>query len=82
MKRRQWILLMVGLMWGLSGVSGPLAQGTEGGQTLSPKGDEREVRSRIYVSPTARQRVYRKVSVMPFQASVDLVGASISDLFS
>ena len=83
MKKRQGLLLIVGLIWGLSGASGPAwAQGTEAGQTLSPKGNEREVRSRIYVSPTARQRVYRKVSVMPFQASVDLVGAIISDLFS
>ena len=83
MKKRQGILLMVGLMWGLFGASGPAwAQGKEGGPTLSPKGNEREIRSRIYVSPTAGQRVYEKVSVMPFQASVDLVGASISDLFS
>ena len=33
------------------------------------------------MSPSARQRVYGKVAVLPFQASVDLVGASISDLF-
>ena len=33
MKRRQGLLLMVGLMWGLSGASGPAwAQGT-GGRT-------------------------------------------------
>ena len=76
-------MLIVGLIWGLSSAFGSAwAQGTDAGQTLSPKGNEREVRSRIYVSPTARQRVYRKVSVMPFQASVDLVGASVSDLFS
>lgn len=82
MKRRQGVLLVVGLMWGLSGASGPTwAQGKDGGQTLSPQGNEREVRSRIYVSPTAKQQVYRKVSVLPFQASVELVGASLSDLF-
>ena len=76
-------MLIVCLMWALFGTPGPIwAQGSEGGQTLSPQGNAREVRSRIYVSPTAGQRVYRKVSVMPFQASVDLVGASISDLFS
>ena len=82
MKRRQGVLLMVGLLWGLSGALGPAwAQGKDRGQGLSPGGNEREIRSRIYVSPTAGQRVYRQVSVMPFQASVDLVGASISDLF-
>jgi len=82
MNKRQGVLLIVGLLWGLSGAASPVwAQGTDGGETLSPKGNDREARSRIYVSPTARQRIYRKVSVMPFQASVDLVGASISDLF-
>jgi len=78
MKRRQGVWLMVGLIWGLSGASGPAwAQGKVGGPTLSPKGNDREVRSRIYVSPSARQRVYGKVAVLPFQASVDLVGAII-----
>ena len=82
MKKRQGLLLVVGLIWGLSGASGPAwAQGKVGGPTLSPKGNEREVRSRMYESPSARQRVYGKVSVLPFQASVDLVGAIISDLF-
>jgi fibronectin type 3 domain-containing protein len=82
MKWRQGVLLGMGLLWALSGASGPVrAQGPTGGQTLSPPGNEREVRSRIYVSPTAGQRAYQKVSVLPFQASVDLVGASLSDLF-
>ncbi len=83
MKKRQGALLMMVLMWGLFGASGPAwAQRTDGGQTLSPKGKEREVKSRIYVNPAASQRLYRKVSVLPFQAAVDVVGASISDLFS
>lgn len=77
---RLFIYLTIGGLTGLP--AAVLAQGAGGGASPPPKEKDQEVRSRIYVSPTARQRIYRRVSVLPFRAPMDLVGASISDLFS
>jgi len=51
-------------------------------EEILSRGDTREVRGRIFVSPTAKQRVYQKVAVMPFRAPVELAGSSISDMFA
>ena len=57
------------------------APGVDEGELLG-RGVEREVKGSIFVSPTAHQRIYQKVAVMPFRAPVELVGSSISDMFA
>ncbi len=49
---------------------------------LASGSDERAMKGRIYVNPSAGRRLYQKVAVMPFQAPVELAGASMSDLFA
>jgi len=39
-------------------------------------------RGNAFVSPLARRKIYKKVAVMPFRAPVELVGASIADMFA
>ncbi len=51
-------------------------------ELLTSGSDERAVKARIYVNPNAGKRFYRTVAVMPFQAPVELAGASMSDLFA
>ena len=51
-------------------------------EQLTIGSDERAIKGRIYVNPNAGKRFYRNVAMMPFQAPVELAGASISDLFA
>ena len=51
-------------------------------EQLTLGSDERAMKGRIYVNPNAGRRFYRNVAMMPFQAPVELAGASMSDLFA
>ena len=49
------------------------------------EGNENAIANRsgnAFVSPSARKKIYRKIAVMPFRAPVELVGASIADMFA
>jgi len=35
-----------------------------------------------FVSPAARRKIFRKVAIIPFRAPVELVGASVADMFA
>jgi fibronectin type 3 domain-containing protein len=79
----RWSLLLLTLILPLSFfISCASSPEVEDEAILSGGNDSREIQGRIFVSPMARQRVYMKVAVMPFRAPVELVGASISDLFA
>jgi uncharacterized protein len=80
--RRRLILCGILLLGTVAFFSCASAPEVEEEEMLSRGGDERELKSRIYVNPNAAQRVYHKVAVMPFRAPVELVGASMSDLFA
>jgi curli biogenesis system outer membrane secretion channel CsgG len=82
MKKIRLVIFLIYLLSGafslLSCASTPEVDREE----ILSRGDTREVRARIFVSPTAKQRVYEKVAVMPFRAPVELVGSSMSDMFA
>jgi len=44
------------------------------------QGDGVQARGRAFISPKALEKKYMKIAVMPFQAPVELVGASIADM--
>ncbi len=83
--KRAVILLMFLLGIGLlfwSCASGPKPEGTDfmSDDTAYQDSEEAQSRADVFVSPRAKDKVYRKVAVMPFRAPVELVGASIADM--
>ncbi|MEK6690269.1 MAG: fibronectin type III domain-containing protein [Nitrospirota bacterium] len=81
----KWIRLLItskiiiGILFIASCGSSPEVEKEE---LLARHADERDIKGSVFVSPTAHQRTYQKVAVMPFRAPVELVGASISDMFT
>ncbi len=79
------VLLMLLFGTGLSlwsCASGPKPEGTDFMSDDAAYQDSEETQSRadVFVSPRAKDKVYRKVAVMPFRAPVELVGASVADM--
>ncbi|MBI5583613.1 MAG: hypothetical protein HY892_07295, partial [Deltaproteobacteria bacterium] len=64
--------------------SGPVlgAQATGGSQTVAAGNEDQGGVTRVFVSPQAGNRVYEKVVIMPFRATTELAGASITDMFT
>ena len=73
------LILLLALMSFFACASAPEVAQEE---QLTIGSDERAIKGRIYVNPNAGKRFYRNVAMMPFQAPVELAGASISDLFA
>jgi fibronectin type 3 domain-containing protein len=66
----------------LSCAAGPKPEGADfmSDESVYEDGDESRSQADVFVSPRARDKVYRKVAVMPFRAPVELVGASVADM--
>jgi fibronectin type 3 domain-containing protein/curli biogenesis system outer membrane secretion channel CsgG len=73
------LILLLALMSFFACASAPEVAQEE---QLTLGSDERAMKGRIYVNPNTSRRFYRNVAMMPFQAPVELAGASISDLFA
>lgn len=88
-KRHGWqgavVLVMVFLgctLLLLSCAAGPRPEGADfmSDESVYEDGGESKSQADVFVSPRTRDKVYRKVAVMPFRAPVELVGASVADM--
>jgi len=55
---------------------------TASGDSEEAETSARRGRGNVFVSPAARRKTFRKVAIMPFRAPVELVGASVADMFA
>jgi len=83
-RSRKYLLILLVIFLGAliltSCASTPKPGGKDFLSESTKYGREEGSRGSVFVSPRARQKIYRKVAVMPFRAPVELIGASIADM--
>jgi len=75
-----FLVIFPGVIFFTSCASTPKPEGKDFLSESTKYGRQEGVRGSVFVSPRARQKIYRKVAVMPFRAPVELIGASIADM--
>ena len=84
LRSRKYLLIFLVIFLGAliltSCASTPKPEGKDFLSESNNYGREEGGRGSVFVNPRARQKIYRKVAVMPFRAPVELIGASIADM--